>query len=350
MNFSQLGMRGRLLLSAVLPAILMMLILELVFLNHYQDDLERSFEERGLAIVRQIGSAAEYALFSGSREALDMLAEGARRSDPAINSVSVLGRNGNLIVCAGVPPQHPLSPKDILQVRKMDDVTSVMVPIHQASLMLNADNESWRTGSQETREPVTGYILVEISRAELAARQSEMLKIMLTIMVGGLLLASWLSLRLAGGVLSSLDSAHMALRRQKEYAELLARTDALTGLANRRAFDEVAEQEVKRALRYNTPLVLIMTDLDHFKAINDRHGHHVGDQVLQHFARILSASVRNIDLVGRWGGEEFAVLMPGTDLEEATRLANSAAGIVVGKVGTATATRTELYAQLEQIQ
>lgn len=321
MSFPQLGMRGRLLLSAVLPAILMVLILELVFLNHYQDDLERSFEERGLAIVRQIGAAAEYALFSGSRETLNMIAEGTRQGDPAVNSVSVLDRHGQVIVRAGSLARHPLPLTEVLQVRKTGDVTTVLAPIQQVSLVLNGDSEIWRTGNRETKPPVTGYILVEISRAELAARQREMLQITLLIMFGGLLLASWLSLRIAGGVLASLDAAHTALRRQKEYAELLARTDALTGLANRRAFDEAAEQEVQRALRYNTPLALVMTDLDHFKAINDRHGHHVGDQVLQHFARILSASVRNIDLVGRWGGEEFAILMPGTDLEEAVQAA-----------------------------
>lgn len=321
MSFPQLGMRGRLLLSAVLPAILMVLILELVFLHRYQDDLERSFEERGLATVRQIGAAAEYALFSGSRETLNMLAEGTRHGDPAVNSVSVLDRNGQVIVRAGDLARHPLPLTDVLQVRKTGDVTTVLAPIQQASLVLSGDSEIWRTGSRETKPPVTGYILVEISRAELAARQREMLQITLVIMFGGLLLASWLSLRIAGGVLGSLDAAHTALRRQKEYAELLARTDALTGLANRRAFDEAAEQEVQRALRYNTSLALVMTDLDYFKGINDRHGHHVGDQVLQHFARILSASVRNIDLVGRWGGEEFAILMPGTDLEEAVQAA-----------------------------
>lgn len=321
MTFPQLGMRGRLLMSAVLPAILMVLILELVFLNHYQDDLERSFQERGLATVRQIGAAAEYAIFSGSRDTLNMLAESTRQGDPAINSVSVLDRHGHVLVRSGNLPRQSLPLNENLQIHKGDGVTTVQTPIQQAALMLNGDSEVWRGGSGEPRPPVTGYILVEISRAELVARQREMMQITLVIMVGGLLLASWLSLRIAGGVLASLDAAHTALRRQKEYAELLARTDALTGLANRRAFDEAAEQEVQRARRYNTPLALVMADLDHFKAINDRHGHHVGDQVLQHFAHILSASVRNLDLVGRWGGEEFAILMPGTDLEEAVQAA-----------------------------
>lgn len=316
----QLGMRERLLMSAVLPAILMVLILELVFLNHYQDDMERSFEERGLAIVRQIGAAAEYAIFSGSRETLNMLADGTRQGDPAINSVSVLDREGRVIVHSGNLPRQILPLVESSQILKGETVTTVQTPIQQASLLLSGDTDVWR-GGREAGPVVTGYILVEISRAELAERKREMLHITLAIMLGGMVLAGWLSLRIAGGVLASLDVANTALRRQKEYAELLARTDALTGLANRRAFDEAAEREVQRAQRYNTPLALIMTDLDHFKAVNDRYGHHVGDQVLQHFARILSASVRNIDLVGRWGGEEFAILMPGTDLEEAVQAA-----------------------------
>lgn len=321
MKILQMGSRWRVLLSAVVPAILMVLILQVVFLNHYQDELERSFEERGLAIVRQIGAASEYALFSGSRDTLSMLAEGTRQVDPAIVSVNVMDRHGHAIVRSGIAPRYPLPLANTLQIHSGDEVTTLQMPIQQAALLLNGEPDVWGAGGREARPSVTGYILVEISRAELSARKREMLQITLVIMVGGMLLAGWLSLRMAGGVLASLDAAHTALRRQKEYAELLARTDALTGLANRRAFDEAAEQEVQRALRYNTPLSLVLTDIDRFKAINDRFGHHVGDQVLQHFARILSDSVRNIDLVGRWGGEEFAILMPGTDLEEAARAA-----------------------------
>ena len=315
-----LGMRGRLLLSAVLPAILMVVILELVFLNHYQDDLERSFEQRGLATVRQIGAAAEYAIFSGSRTALNMLADGTRQGDPAIKSVLVLDRHGEVIARSGEPPRQDLPLTDALQIRTEGDVTLVQAPIQQVSLPLDDSDTLWR-GGRSGSTTTTGYIRVEISRDELTARKREMLQITLFVMLGGLVLASWLSLRIAGGVLASLDAAHVALRRQKEYAELLARTDALTGLANRRAFDEAAEQEVQRAVRYASPLALVMADLDHFKAINDAHGHHVGDKVLQHFAHILAESVRTIDLVGRWGGEEFVILMPGTELDEAVQAA-----------------------------
>jgi diguanylate cyclase (GGDEF)-like protein len=148
-----------------------------------------------------------------------------------------------------------------------------------------------------------------------------MLHITLSILLAGFLLASWISARIADDVLARLEAARLDLARLKEIAETLARTDALTGLVNRRAFDAALEQEIRRAQRYDEPLSLLMTDIDHFKSVNDRFGHHVGDQVLIDFARTLTAAVRDVDTVGRWGGEEFVILMPGTALEEAAIVA-----------------------------
>jgi len=101
----------------------------------------------------------------------------------------------------------------------------------------------------------------------------------------------------------------------------LATADPLTGVANRRHFLEKAEAEVQRAARYGHPLSLALMDLDHFKKVNDTHGHHVGDEALQHFCRVLGSMLRDVDLVGRIGGEEFAVLLPETDLAQASRAA-----------------------------
>jgi diguanylate cyclase (GGDEF)-like protein len=92
-----------------------------------------------------------------------------------------------------------------------------------------------------------------------------------------------------------------------------ARTDPLTGLLNRRGFDEHAARELAHASRAGQPIALATFDLDHFKAINDRWGHVVGDRVLVHMARVLTDESRRIDVAARLGGEEFAVLMPGSD-------------------------------------
>jgi two-component system chemotaxis response regulator CheY len=97
----------------------------------------------------------------------------------------------------------------------------------------------------------------------------------------------------------------------------LTRHDPLTGLYNRKALYEIAQAELGRAVREGTATSLVMLDLDHFKAVNDHFGHAIGDQALRHVAKILLQSNRVYDYVGRWGGEEFLVLLPNTDLVEA---------------------------------
>lgn len=116
------------------------------------------------------------------------------------------------------------------------------------------------------------------------------------------------------GLLNRLTDQNAELRR-------LATTDSLTGLVNRRRLIEHLEQEVYRARRYGAAFSLMLFDIDHFKRINDGWGHAVGDQVLREVARNILHVLRKTDLAGRYGGEEFLVLSPGTDLAEATALA-----------------------------
>lgn len=115
------------------------------------------------------------------------------------------------------------------------------------------------------------------------------------------------------------DITGQKLREQELHR--LATSDPLTGLANRRYFMERFEEERARAERFNTCCGLMMVDLDHFKQINDQFGHATGDRVLKAFAEAAKAQLRQIDIIGRIGGEEFAVLLPGTDLEGARVLA-----------------------------
>jgi diguanylate cyclase (GGDEF)-like protein len=121
---------------------------------------------------------------------------------------------------------------------------------------------------------------------------------------------------LAGQAVVALENArlHGIVERQ-------ALVDGLTGLANRRRAEEFLRAEVARAERLGGSVGLILADLDDFKAVNDEHGHAAGDDVLREFADALRATVREIDVAARWGGEEFAVLLPGSDLEGALHVA-----------------------------
>ena len=109
-------------------------------------------------------------------------------------------------------------------------------------------------------------------------------------------------------------------RTQRKLAEQ-AITDELTGLKNRRAFDERIQEEFRRAQRYADPVSLIMLDLDNFKLVNDRYGHPFGDVVLAGAAHEIRASVRDPDICARYGGEEFAVILPKTHLSGALSVA-----------------------------
>jgi diguanylate cyclase len=100
----------------------------------------------------------------------------------------------------------------------------------------------------------------------------------------------------------------------------LATRDSLTGLLNRRAATELLAREHPRLVRGQGPLALALLDIDHFKRINDQHGHHVGDEVLRRFAACIAAQLREADALARWGGEEFLLVMPGTRATDAMRL------------------------------
>jgi diguanylate cyclase (GGDEF)-like protein len=114
----------------------------------------------------------------------------------------------------------------------------------------------------------------------------------------------------------------MTTARLTAMVEDLANTDPLTNVLNRRAFSRAFEQEFNRAQRFSSSFALLMLDIDHFKQVNDRHGHMAGDEVLLAAAHNIKSSTRGIDLIGRWGGEEFVILLPG---------ANAATAQIVGE-------------------
>jgi two-component system, cell cycle response regulator len=112
------------------------------------------------------------------------------------------------------------------------------------------------------------------------------------------------------------------LQIRNDQLDKLSRIDALTGVYNRRHVDEQLEKESNIARRHNQSMAVLMLDIDHFKDVNDRQGHPAGDRTLKEFARRLGVVARDGDVIGRWGGEEFIIIGPRTDVEGAMRLAD----------------------------
>lgn len=125
--------------------------------------------------------------------------------------------------------------------------------------------------------------------------------------------------KIIGFISSGKDVTEETMLHQE--VERIATTDQLTGLYNRHKFEEVYRLESERSRRFTSPLSLILIDIDHFKAVNDRFGHDIGDLVLQRLAAIIKDNIRKFDVFARWGGEEFLILSPGTDLQDAEVLA-----------------------------
>ncbi|WP_434630504.1 GGDEF domain-containing protein [Chromobacterium sp. CV08] len=155
------------------------------------------------------------------------------------------------------------------------------------------------------------------------------------------------------GFTLALSMSLFAVRRLREARGLLralrrqAERDDVTGLANRRRANQALQRETERSCRSGRRYSVLLIDLDHFKSINDRHGHQVGDAVLQRFGKVLQKRARQLDTVARWGGEEFIVVCPETELSGALALAEnirqllletdfSPASAVTASIGVAT--------------
>jgi diguanylate cyclase (GGDEF)-like protein len=139
--------------------------------------------------------------------------------------------------------------------------------------------------------------------------------------------------------LAERDELESSLTRARDDLRGLAATDALTGLGNRRAFDEALEREWNRAIRYREPISLALLDIDHFKRYNDHYGHKPGDECLAKFGHLLSDTVfRPGDVIARYGGEEFAIVLRVRQIVEHQdwRHIGSPEGCVTVSIGVAT--------------
>lgn len=156
-----------------------------------------------------------------------------------------------------------------------------------------------------------------------------------------------------------LKKANKALEIEKQALKNISFTDQLTGLDNRYKLQELFEFEKEQTVRYKTELSIILMDLDFFKSVNDHYGHNVGDAVLKEIALILQLSVRNSDIIVRWGGEEFIIVTPKTTLEQSIHLAEklrqevkktcfSNAGVITASFGVASFQKSDTLEKIIQ--
>lgn len=121
--------------------------------------------------------------------------------------------------------------------------------------------------------------------------------------------------------MTRLDAQRLVIEQKNHQLEHLSATDPLTGAYNRRGFLQRLNEEIGRADRFEQPLCVILLDVDHFKRVNDAHGHQVGDEVLLKLGQTVARTVRGSDVFGRWGGEEFILMVPQEDLANAELIA-----------------------------
>lgn len=368
------GMRLRLFLAAALPALLAVLVLFQGYLSHFDRNLGVTLRTFAAGMARQVANSAEFPLFADNQAALEHLVAQSRLSDPQVVAVSVWSLDGTLRVSDGpvlnarhLAELEPGQPSQIGQ--RLVTLAEVRSTVLEETGLFGEPTQV----SAADRRGLLGYVLVEIELSTLQQQRRELLEWALLVTGAVLLFAGLLSVAIAssvtrplgliaamvarlreGGLGARIDSrqtgvlrpladginsmaARLAeneaqlqqrvlratdeLRQQKEAAERSARIDPLTGLLNRRAFTELAEREIQRARRFDKDLSMIAIDLDRFKSINDTHGHLVGDAVLEDFARVAAAQLRSLDVIARLGGEEFVVLLPGTDLQGAALVA-----------------------------
>jgi diguanylate cyclase (GGDEF)-like protein len=197
-------------------------------------------------------------------------------------AVPVQANSANCMKCHGQPDQ---APADLLR--------------------LYGDTAGFNERLGETR----ALISIRVSMSEILAEGRDQSRVLMLITGLGMTAVYLLIL----GFMRRLDLKHRIIQQQNVELERLAVTDPLTGLLNRLGFLSALESRVREAIRYGTPLALAMVDIDHFKNINDQHGHSVGDAVLKSFSDLLLGKLRGADVICRWGGEEFLILLPHQD-------------------------------------
>ena len=191
------------------------------------------------------------------------------------------------------------------------------IMVNEPGLLIAKPDELLGRLTEEVMPPQEGAKIVDAIRQTIATGKIKVIEYKIPVLAGG---EHWFEGRIAlmendkrghGKVVLMASEISERVQLYQE-VQRLANMDVLTGCFNRRHFMGLAELEIQRSMRYNRPLSFLMMDIDHFKGFNDQYGHQIGDQLLCHLVTLCQNRIRNVDILGRYGGEEFVILMPET--------------------------------------
>jgi len=268
---------------------------------------------------------------------------------------SRISKGSIYVVDIGLPDSEQLEMKLISQANH-GDVPSYGKDFKEADKTVQLVSESYYRAPILLQDRVLGFLYIYVSPSYCDSPQAKAFLSSVCHTLAGMIRICQYNLTLENHsaqleqlVKKRTEELHQALRKQEQLNDIFleankkldyfATTDELTGLMNRRCFFEHADREASRAQRYSRKTMLVMLDIDFFKEVNDSFGHQAGDCVLSEIAKVMSDNIREHDTIGRVGGEEFAIVMPETDMKEGEelceriRLAVSSTEIMISSVG-----------------
>lgn len=360
------ALRQVLLMLVLLPALAISLFMSIAYGVHGMRELDRAFTEKGLAVVRFLAPAAEFGVVSGNRASLDALAR-AVLEQPDVAAVGVFDRDGRALVVSGLLMAEDFvktvaaerAPVFVQQADRM--VFSAPVVVEPLSV------EDFGFVVMQFDDWPLGWVQIELSTARLDREKQRLLAMVVAFSSFVLAISVWLAMSLSQRLTQSFgqlasavdrlskgdldvsikvdsgirelqtlqlgfnrmarsigDARHDLQQRIDEATRQLAHLamhDALTGLPNRRAFEEALEEAIARSRRAGDNDALCFIDLDRFKQVNDSAGHAAGDALLRKLAVQINREVRASDTLYRIGGDEFVLVLRACSRDEARRVA-----------------------------
>ncbi len=359
--------RHRLLFLALLPATVLSLLLLLYFVVDGLKGLDEEMRVRGVTTVRSLAPASEYGVISGHQGSLRALAEATLRQ-PDVRSIGIADPDGRILSLLGTPHNPDWRQPGAARLFEGDGWIGFVAGIRRTMVEFEDFPEVPRVAVGDDGDRQIGVVYVEFSTESLRARKRALIRDGLLILAAGLAVAAAIALRMARGISEPLhrliggvgamgagrldarvpaDSAgelailergfndmagrlqelHETMQRRIDDATaqlaFQARHDPLTGLINRREFERRLEEALHAVRAGRQRHILCFLDLDRFKIINDTCGHVAGDELLRQLAHLLQGRIRDGDVLGRLGGDEFGILLADCDEADALRVAES---------------------------